>query len=299
MSVQPLLELTIRPVESFNPDSLLAREENEKIDDHTYIMNIVIGSKTVKAKVHFTPLARQERNFREFDPEGKLSALVRNGKIKNIEGTATTNDADVIFLSDTDHLDQTQRKIRGAIANILTHDTKEHVFLCEVYGPDKIFFNERERQRAFPSNLTPDGIANYYSGWDDPYLHKRSLRDTRLVLHPSSIMRKERSQLTIDDLQAIESMSTVVKSILEDSHNRTKACWESISQYRSIYPNARIFLFGGEEHFQENWIKEKLHESETKYCIITPRKEPKTESSENEIEQLAGYYAADEYGLFQ
>jgi hypothetical protein len=245
------------------------------------------------------------------DPENRLKSLIKQGKIVQIHGNSTVDQAQVLLLDDTCHPDKQQSLIRGEIANLLKG--KENVFLGESYPSSKIVFNRQEIDRCFSPNLALNqmGVKDYMCGWDDAYVYKQSKASVIQTMQQINCLRDRkinflRDRISTDSIEtSIDDLSTWLSRIADSvdevtgkqGHLRTEVLWHTIEEKHRLFPNAKMIVFGGSRHLKEKWLHEQLSDHQLRFVEITPI-EVEAGSAVDTIEQANEYYQVDRYSIW-
>lgn len=252
------------------------------------------------------------------DPKEKLKALINAGKIARYSGNAPVHEAQVIFLDDKCHGDKEQALVRGEIANALKGGN--NILLCEGFGTETMYFSEEVFNQAFAPNLDYDLKTSFTAGWDDSITHKASLEKIRSGIEDAEQLKdfcENSIQRLTTNLQSIQispaalnspddflktmgfdlgtlsrlvtSVSKVQEATGKDAHIRTTSAWDAIQKFRVMFPDSKIFIFGGAGHNNEPWMLEQLKNDGLKYCILTPVQYQEI-TKENALDYAKQYY---------
>jgi hypothetical protein len=221
------------------------------------------------------------------DPKGQLKSLIEAGKISQIRGNTTVDQAQVILLDDTNHTNREQPYVRGEIANRLKGN--ENVYLSEACDSSKIFFTRDEINHHFAPNLElHNGTKDYLSGWDDECVHKKSME--ALI---RGFQEFELSKKNSNPEMAKNGVLDLLSVIGEKGHQRTVSEWGAIKEKHQVFPNAKILDFGGRGHHSEKWLHEQLSNNQLRYAQITPAEVPSSTDAE-----FDNYYGINNYTIW-
>ncbi len=227
------------------------------------------------------------------DPTGKLKSLIEEGKIIQIKGNSTVDQAQVILLDDTSHLDRlVQPLIRGEVANALKGT--ENVYLCEAHPSSKIVFSQHEIENAFAPNLklNEPGTKDYLSGWDDAQVYKQTKKS--IVQGYQQINLSGLNSGNIANMNmALNGLVDLLNVIGEDAHLRTVSLWKTTEEKHQVFPNAKIVVFGGKGHLEEKWLHEQLAAHGLRYVEITPMKAAEVSGA-----QVQDYYGVNKHSIW-
>lgn len=261
-----------------------------------------------KAKLEINGTNPDELSFRTnalpivfMDPKSKLKSLIEEGKITQIHGNCTVDQAQVILLDDTNHLDkEKQQIIRGKVANALKGC--ENIYLCEANPSNKIDFKQIEINHYFAPNLelNQGGSKDYLSGWDDSSVHKQSLQAITRGLQQIKLSNLNSSAPTNEDM-ALSGLKDLADVVGKMSDLRTESLWNTLQEKHRVFPEAKIIVFGGADHLRDKWLHEKLINQNLRFVEITPNSveiTPNSDNGKSEVAKVEKYYQIDKYSIW-
>jgi hypothetical protein len=205
------------------------------------------------------------------------------------------NQAQVILLDDTNHLDKEQQPIiRGKVANALKGD--KNIYLCEAYSSTKIDFSQNEIHCYFAPNLelNQGGSKDYLSGWDDSYIHKQSQKAVVQALQQLNFSNLLSSPYPNQDM-ALSGLKMLEGVVGKMGDLRTKVLWSTIEKKHCIFPDAKIIVFGGAGHLQDKWLHEQLIHQNLRFVEVKP---VDVTSGSNKEEKIQNYYQVEKYSIW-
>ncbi len=227
------------------------------------------------------------------DPNGKLKSLIDEGKIIRIHGNSTVDNAQVILLDDSSHLDKTtQPFIRGEVANALKG--KLNVYLCEAHPSSKINFTSREIEHSFAPNLklNQDGVKDYLSGWDDSAVYKQSKKSIIQGFQQINLSGINSGNNSNIDM-ALNGLVDLLNVVTHEADLRTDTLFKTTQEKLTVFPDATILVFGGAGHLGDKKLHEQYAKAGVRFVEITPTKPPSVTG-----EQVQKYYDVEKYSIW-